>query len=278
MIRSRRHRSTLTALALTISLSGSLREARGDDESIKPHTIAVSATGKMPARPDIAEVTVGVVTQAPTAKEALAANNDAMSKLLQALKEKGVAEKDIQTSQVHVAPQYSQPPPRYVSPPSPPGVGFSSAPHAPQAPIPPAPPGEFVPRIVGYRVENTVRIVARQVDRLGTLLDAVVQAGANQIYGIAFRIENPDQLIDEARRRAMSQAKHKAKILADEGGVVLGLPLKIEEQDGGAPPSAAYFRNELAPVAAAPSMPIAPGEQEISVTVSVVYELKHPKE
>jgi uncharacterized protein len=275
MIRSRRPGSTLTALAFTISLSGSLFGARGEDDSIKPHTIAVSATGKMPARPDIAEVTVGVVTQAPTAKDALAANNEAMSKLLQTLKAKGVAEKDIQTSQVQVAPQYTQPAMRYV--PATPGGGFSTEPHAPQAPLPPAPPGEFVSRIVGYRVENTVRIVTRPVDRLGTLLDGVVQAGANQIYGIAFRIENPDQLIDEARRRAMAQAKHKAKILADEGGVVLGLPLKIEEHDGGAPPSIAFFRNELAPAAAAPSMPIAPGEQEISVTVSVVYELKQPK-
>jgi uncharacterized protein YggE len=255
-----------SALAVSHGLLSSFGSiTRGDDEPLKIHTISVSATGKVSVRPDIAEITAGVMTTAPTAKDALAANNELMNKLLQALKGLSVADKDLQTSHVQVTPQYSQPQPRPVNTiNSPPVEGADPAP-------------EFIPRVVGYRVDNSVRIVARQIDKLGPMLDAIVAAGANQIFGISFRVENSDRLLNEARRRAMAESKNKAATLAAEAGVVLGLPLKIEEHDGSAPPGPIrYFGAAPMAPAAGISMPIAAGEQELAVTVSVIYELKHP--
>jgi uncharacterized protein YggE len=217
--------------------------------------ISVSGTGTVAAVPDIAEVRVGVRSQAGTAQQALEANNRAMNALHEVLKERGVAAKDIQTTQVQVSPQYSQPQPNS------------------------RPQGEFVPRVVGYLVDNTVQVTARQVSKLGALLDALVQAGANQVHGISFRVDRPETLLDEARRRAMADAKRKGEILAGEAGVVLGPPLKIEMDEGPRPPTpypVGYAGRAMMMAAPAP-MPVAAGEQELAVTVRVVYELKLAK-
>jgi uncharacterized protein len=257
-VRSKLNRTAVVALAVT--LSGWAQASRGDDDSLKYPTISVSGTGRISAKPDIAEVTAGVVTHAPTAKDALAANNESMSRLLQVLKEHGIAEKDIQTSQIQISPQYSQPQPRPYNP--------QGAPVAPGD----SQPGEFVPRIVGYKVDNSVRVISRRIDHLGPVLDAIVQAGANQISGISFRVEHAERLLDEARKRAVADAKHKGELLAGEAGVVLGPPLKIAEQDGLVPGPARFFGAAMA----AP-MAVAPGEQELAVTISLIYELKTPK-
>jgi uncharacterized protein YggE len=250
----------MAAFTAAASLWGGGQISRGDDVPLKPDTISVSATGKIAARPDVAEVAAGVMTSAPTAKVALAANNEVMTRLLQVLKESGVAEKDIQTSHLQVSPQYSHPQPR----------AFNAPAAAAEA--------DFLPHVVGYRVENTVRIVARQIDKLGAMLDAIVEAGANQIFGVSFRVENTEALLDEARKRAMAMAKHKAALLAGEAGVVLGFPVKIDEHESSAPPGPVrYFNAAPMMAAAAPSMPVAAGEHELSVTVSVIYELKHPR-
>jgi uncharacterized protein YggE len=259
-------RAAMAVLAATIPLVGFPHAARGDDP-MKHHTIAVSGKGKISARPDIAEVTAGVVTHAPSARDALAANNAATSRLFETLKERGIAEKDIQTSQISITPEYSQPQPR----------GYPAPPGANEQPA----QTEFIPRLVGYKVENSVRVTSRRIDQLGPLLDAVVQAGANQLYGISFRVENPEELSDEARKRAMRDAKHKGELLAGEAGVVLGPPLKIAEQQQGGPGALPYDFEVPMPVAAAPRAPamaVAAGEQELTVTVSVIYELRPPKQ
>ncbi|WP_406695716.1 SIMPL domain-containing protein [Singulisphaera sp. Ch08] len=226
------------------------------EERVEKPTISVSGTGKLSAVPDIAEIQVGVRSQAPTAQAALAANSDAMNAMHAILKQSGVETKDIQTTQIQVSPEYSQPPnrPRTVN------------------------EAEFIPRIVGYRVDNTVQITARQIPKLGALLDALVMAGANQIHGISFRIDNPEKRLDEVRRSAMADAKSKATLLAEEAGVALGAPIKIiDEQGGPRPPTPLYApRMEMMARAVAPT-PIAAGEQELSVTVHVVYEIKPGK-
>lgn len=225
---------------------------RGDDRVEKP-TISVSGTGRVSVAPDLAEIQVGVRTQAETARKALAANNEMMNGLLTILKERGVAAKDIQTSQLQVSPQYSQPAPGR---------------NPPQA--------EFIPRVIGYRVDNTVEITARQIDKLGALLDALVEAGANQINSISFRVDHPEKLMEDVRKRAMADAKRKAELLAGEAGVVVGFPLKIVDEAGPSPPAPRMMGRAMMMAAAAP-MPIAGGEQELTVTVHVVYELKHAR-
>lgn len=191
------------------------------------------------------------MTHGRTAREALAANSEAMTSLLDTLKQHGVAAKDVQTTQIQVSPQYSQPQPR-----------------APEA-------GEFVPRVVGYQVTNMVQVTARDISKLGVLLDAVVQVGANQMQGIHFRIHEPEKLLDEARKRAMADAKHKAELLAGEARMVVGAPRIITEGGGSVPPQPMMSAPRMM-MASAP-VPVAGGEQELSVTVHVVYELHPPK-
>jgi uncharacterized protein YggE len=232
---------------LLVSALGVPTMADDDDRS----TISVTGTGRVSAAPDVAEINLGVVTQAQTARDALRANNEAMARLIGLLKERGVAAKDIQTTNINVHPQYSQPP----------------------QPVPGRGQGEgFAPKIVGYNVNNTVQVTARNLEKLGELLDAVVQAGANQMNGISFRIDKPDQLLDQARKSAVADARRKAQMIADEAGVVLGRPVSITESGGGPPPQP-MFRGRMM-MAAAEAVPVAGGEQELSLSVSVVYELK----
>jgi uncharacterized protein YggE len=214
-------------------------------------TISVIGTAKIEAAVDMAEVQVGVITESKTAKVALEENNRATNALHAVLKEKGIADKNVQTTRVRVQPLYERPEP---------------------SPRPQANPSG-PPRRTGFCVENTVLVKTGRLDQLGSLLDSLVDAGANQVHGICFRIHEPEKLLEEALRRAMTDARHKASLLASEAGVVLGDAIKIEAEEETVPgvPPVPFLR------ATASAMPIAPGEQEIRVRVHVVYELKRAK-
>ncbi len=226
------------------------RAQEGNVGSDTRPTIVVSGEGRISAAPDMAEVSLGVVSEGPTAGEALKTNNASMAALQETLKEGGVAAKDFQTSNLSVQPRYSQP------------DG-----NRPQR-------GEFVPRIVGYSVTNTVQVKVRGLDKLGELLDKVVSAGANQMYGISFRIDQSKALLDEARRQAMADAKRKAEQLCGEAGMVLGNPISIQESGGSAPLMPRPMMRGMA--MAADAVPIASGEQELGVNVQVVYLMRVP--
>jgi uncharacterized protein len=239
----------LTAALLAVVCLASTT-ARAIEEEFERNTITVIGTGRISALPDVAEINVGVVTQSSTAQDAMADNASITAGLHKTLKESGIPAKDIQTSQIQVSPQYNN----QMS------VGRGQ--------------NESVPRIIAYRVENTVQVTARQIDKLGPLLDSLVKGGANQIHSISFRVDHPEKLLDEAARRAVAEAKRKAELLAGEAGVVLGPPLRISEAGKSAPPISNFFA--AAPMMAAPT-PIAVGEQELSVSVQVVYELRQAK-
>jgi uncharacterized protein len=234
----------LTLVGLTVNAA---------DENPQARTISVIGHGKVSAAPDVAEISVGLATQSTTAQVALSTNNESMTALLNVLKERGVAAKDIQTSQITIQPLYSQ----------------QSANTPGRAPV------EYSPKVVGYQVQNMVRITSRDLAKLGPLLDAVVGAGANRMHGITFRVDSSDALTDLARKKAMADAKRKAELLAGEAGMVLGAPITIRDDPGSspiAPPIGPYLM-----AAPAASTPVAPGEQELSVSVQVVYELKTPR-
>ncbi len=246
---------------IALGLLGSLgvndataQEGKKDKMKLEPRTVSVQGVGKIGAKPDVVHIQLGVTSEAPTAKDALAANNEAMNRLFQVVKERGIAEKDVQTSHIQVMPQYSQPRP----------------------PRPGEEPKEFIPRIIGYRVDNSVSIRSRQIDKLGALLDAVVEGGANQIHGISFRIDDDDKLEAEARKRAMADAKEKAALIAGEAGLVVGPPIRIVEQSGPQLMSDFAPAPRMRAMAAAAPMPVAAGEQDVTVSISVIYELKVP--
>lgn len=205
-------------------------------------TISLSAGGVASASPDTAHVSTGVVSEATSARDALDKNSAAMGRVVSELKAQGLDAKDIQTTNFAVRPRYRR---------------FKDG---------------RSPEIIGYRVVNSVRIKVRGLDRLGAILDKVVTLGANQIGGIAFRVEDPAPLKDEARRRAMESAIRKARLYAEAAGAKLGRVLKISEDVGPQPPRPVYARAALEAQSAA--APIEPGEATLRVRVTVTWELE----
>lgn len=218
-------------------------------------SLSVVGHGKVAAMPDVADINLGVVTEGNTAKDALRANSEAMATLHKLLKDRGVADKDVETTQLQVSPIYSQP------------NGAQPATRG----------GEFIPKVVGYRVVNAVEVTAREVTKLGDLLDAVVGAGANQVNGIAFRVEKAEELMDLARKRAVADARRKAELLATETKVVLGPPRQIVEA-GSSPPRQTYMGGPVySAMSPRSAPPVAAGEQELSVSIQISYAIMPPK-
>jgi len=206
----------------------------------RPATVTVSGTGSVSAPPDMAEITTGVTTQAPSAAQALAANNQAMEKLLQSLTALGVAARDVQTTSVSVSPV------RRVTKDE-----------------------SRTPAIVGYEVSNQVRVTVRDLSRLGRVLDQQVAEGANSVHGIRFGLADPAPLLDEARKRAMADARRRAEIYAAAASLKVGRVLSVQEAGAAVP------RPEIAARAMmSAAVPVAPGEQEIQASVSVSYSLE----
>ena len=127
------------------------------------------------------------------------------------------------------------------------------------------------PRIIGYRVANRIAVKVRALDRLGAMLDAVVAAGADRLDGVRFSIAEPERFADAARREAMADARRKAEIYATAAGVRVGRVLDIAEHGVRLPPP---IRLQAAEMSVRAAVPIAPGEQRVSVTVTVVYEIE----
>jgi uncharacterized protein YggE len=228
-----RHRHAFAAIVFACAISPAFAETQ-------PPAISVSGEATISVPPDLAEINGGVTTEAKNARDASAANNKAMSAVLQALKASGVAEKDIQTSRLSLQPQ--------------------------SAPI----KGNNGPmQIVGYRASNRVTVTVRDVTKVANAIDALVSSGANDISGISFMVSQASKLLDDARAKAIDDAHRKADIYARAAGVTLGAPLSISEQ--GMPGPMPYRKMAAA---MADSAPVAPGEEMLRVSVSVSYEIK----
>jgi uncharacterized protein YggE len=198
-------------------------------------TITVVGEGTAAASPDLARVSIGVVTFAPTATEATKENNDKMTGIINTLKGLGIADKDMQTTNYSISPEFS------------------------------SQKGE-TNQITGYRVSDTVQVTVRNLDKIGTVLDQVTQAGANNISGISFGIENPATLRAEARAQAFADAQARAEDLAKLGGVQLGEILSISESTGGGPVPVANALSSAAP--------IQPGQTEVHTQIQVIYAIQ----
>jgi len=235
----------LFTLALTAFACGTaLVQAQGEP-GIRPPAVTVTGTGEAHARPDFAQVQVGVVTEGATAAEALRKNNEAMSQLIVLIRKRGIEERDLQTTQFSVTPRYK----------------YDKTQQEP-------------PKIAGYQVTNEVQLKVRDMARLGAFLDETVSGGANQVRGISFGVAEPAQLMDEARRKAMADAQRRARIYAEAAGVKIGKPVRIEEQPSARPGPYPMARMEAAAVS---SVPVAPGEQTFTVSVTVSYAIVDAK-
>src|SRR6202163_340641 len=172
----------LTALAAALT-AATLLAAPASAETEPAALISVTGEATVSVAPDLAQIDGGVTSEAKTAREASDANNAAMSKVLSALKGAGIAEKDFQTSRLSLQPQY-----------------------APNRPGPSA--------VVGYRASNRVTIRLRDVSKVAGVIDTLVAAGANEIGGINFTVSQASKLLDDAREKALADARRKAEIYA----------------------------------------------------------------
>lgn len=231
------------AAAAVIGLLAAISPAFAEGGKM-PRIISLSGHGEVRATPDIAYVTSGVVTQGATAAEALAANTKAMTDLFAALKDSGIEDRDVQTSNFSVQPRYD----------------FSN---------------NQAPKMVGYDVSNNVTVTLRKVDTLGALLDRMVQSGSNQISGISFDVSKPDDAMDEARKLATEDATRKAKVYAKAMGIELGNVMQVSEGSAAQPPMP-MVRSTMMKADAAPPVPMAAGEQTLAVDVNVIWEIKQP--
>jgi len=213
-----------------------------------PHPqLSITGQASVSARPDMATVTTGVVTEAKTAAEALQQNNAAMAAVTAAIKEAGIADRDLQTSGFAVEPVYTYP---------------SRNGGAQEA-----------PRIDSYRVRNLLTIRVRDLAVLGGVLDRAVSVGSNQISSIAFDIDSKESLLDKARKDAVADALRRAEILSTAAGTRLGRVLSIAENSHYQPPRPMMMMREAAMASDKAVVPVEAGELELSVMVSLTWEL-----
>jgi len=224
----------LASVALAAALSAGGMATAAEPE----RTVSVSATGSVAAEPDHATISIGVVSEAETAREALARNSATMVKVIDGLKGLGISAQDIRTTAINVEPRY-----RNVK--------------------------EQAPSLVGYQVVNQVRITARELKRLGEVLDQVVGLGVNQISGISFEVSKAEELKDEARKAAMANALRRARLYASSAGAEVGQVLTISEEQP-APGPRPMARTSLA----AGDLPIEPGSQRLEVKIHVTWALR----
>lgn len=207
-----------------------------------PGRLSVSATGEVSAAPDMASVRAGVVAQAPTAEAAMADQRERMAAVFAALTEAGIAQADIQTSNLDLSPVYA-----------------------------PFERGQQERAIIGYRASNQVTAIARDLTAVGPTLDALVTAGANTISGVTFGFEDSSALLDQAREEAILTVMSRARLYAETGGFRLGRILEMRE--GGAAPIAREMVLGRTAMAEAVPTPIAAGELDLSVTVTATFEI-----
>jgi uncharacterized protein YggE len=238
--------------------------------------IYVSGTGEAKGKPDLARTSVGIEVRAPTAQQATEQANAQMAELIKLLKSQGIADADLRTHGFSVSYDREYVPPRPLEEPAAPvplpapksGAKPGAAPRAESATAP-APAPAPVQR-GSYVVTNTVEVTIRDVARLGQVLGTVTAAGANNVWGISFDIDDKRPLIEQARAQAFERAKADAERVAELSGVKLGRIVEVSDATAGAPVHPAYGG---AMRAQAMDVPVERGELTITHQVSLRYAI-----
>jgi uncharacterized protein len=197
--------------------------------------VTVTGEATVAAAPDTAMIRVGVSSQGKTARAASDANAREMNAVLAAIKDSGIAERDIQTSSLSLQPQYD--------------------------------PNKGGARLIGFQANNKVTVKIRDIGKLPAVLDRAIAAGANEMSGIEFVVSELSKLLDKARAEAIADAHRKAELYANSAGMKVGRVVAISEE-GSAPLPRPYQA-----MRAGAAVPIAPGEQTLRAIVTVSYEL-----
>lgn len=230
------------ALAAAIALPG---VASAAERHAHPRII-VTGEGEATVAPDMALLSLSVMREAKTAREALDENNAAMAQVIEAMKGFEIADRDLQTSGLQIMPRYN-----YTN----------------------TQDGGQQAELVAYQVTNSISVRVRDLAKAGEIIDKAVSLGVNQGGNIVFTNDDPSDIVDEARRKAVADAKSKAETLAEAAGVELGRVIEIADQSFASPPmpmqvKAVAFEQSRAAV------PIQAGENAYKVQVNVIFELK----
>lgn len=197
--------------------------------------VTVTGEATIAVAPDIAMMRIGVISQDRTAREASDTNAKQMTAVLDAIKNAGVGDRDIQTSRLSLQPQYD------------PNKGGTA-------------------RLTGFQASNQVTVRIRDIEKLPSILDRAISVGANEMSGIEFVVSEQSKLLDQARNDAIADARRKAELYAKAAGVKLGHVVSITEEGSAPPPRPMQAMR-------AGAVPIAPGEQTLRALVTVTYEL-----
>lgn len=237
----------LSALVIAGAILVTLPQASLATEK-QQSTISVTGTGTVSVVPDLAVISVGVVREAKTAREALDANNKAVAAVLAAMKEKGIAKKDLQTSGFNIQPRYVYPKRQ--------SNGEQPA-----------------PKIVAYVVTNNLDVRLREIERTGEMLDLVVTLGVNSGGNVRFMNADTTEIMKKARIAAVKNAVEIASTLATAADVELGSILNISENSSRPTPVPIAHVRAMSVQEAAPSVPIAGGENSYRVNVQMNWEI-----
>jgi len=197
--------------------------------------VTVTGEATVAVAPDAAVIRIGGTSQDKTAREASEANAKQMTAVLAAIKDAGIADRDIQTSRLSLQPQYD-------------------------------PNKAGTARLTGFQATNQVTVRIRDIDKLPAVLDRAIGAGANEMSGIEFVVSEQSKLLDQARDDAIADARRKAELYAKAAGAKLGRVVSITEEGSSPPPRPMQAMR-------AGAVPVAPGEQTLRAVITVSYEL-----
>ena len=225
--------------------------ALSGDNSPAYRTISVSAREKVVVRPDVARTSFSVVTEGEDTEDITTRNNERVTEAIEYLKQLGVEEKDIRTSEYNLRPVYSQP-------------TYNSY-------------SEFVPRIAQYSLTQTVQVTVRDFSIISDMFDGLIDIGVNKVQNISFEVEDPEVYAEDARLEAFKKAREKAEAMADASGFSLGDVTSVYEYIEDQAPGqyrdmAMGYGGDESSYAAAPT--IEPGSNEVWVNVGMSFEIR----
>ena len=244
---------TLLFLALiastVVGIQNKVKEGRYIGQDIETKNIlAVSGTGEVFAKPDVGIVVFSVKTEAGTVAEAMEENTQKMNTIISAMKDRGIEENDLKTASFTISPRYEYRIDRLLEPPTRNRV------------------------LVGYEVSQSLQVKMRDLEKIGDIIQGATDAGANQVGNLQFTIDNQDELKKQARQEAISKAKEKAEEITSQLGVKLVRIVNFRENTI----SPRFFGLEAFDLAASKGGPvpqIETGENKISITVTITYEI-----
>lgn len=206
--------------------------------------ITVSGTGELDVAPDQAELTLGVMAERKTAKQAQAAMAENLDRVVKALEGQGIEKKDVRTVGLNLEPVYD---------------------YGPDAP----------PKLIAYRASSNIAITTTKLDAVGDLLDLAVESGANTVQGVRFILKDQEKAKEEALDKALADARKKADQVAFKTGVKIKETKSVTVLDSSSEqPMPIYLRSAKLAEGGAPSMPVLPGQIKFNVRVEVQYSLE----